>query len=490
LGHDPLEDAAARLRAFARQRLRAPGLVVGLTGPGGWAHQFALGVADAASGQPLQTDALLPIASISKAMTAAALLRELQAGRVDLDAAVHDHLPWLPLPTPYGPIRLRHLLAHTGGIVAGLDASPSPVVEALALGRTTPGWPPGQRHHYSNVAYGLLGLVLERVAGCSYAQAIRRHVLDPCGMTASEAVTTAEAQARAATGHLELADGTFVPAPWVPTTSGAGSTLCTVADLGRFLRALVAGDPALLDPGTREAMLTPALEPRAGEAFGYGLGVEVDTAAGYRRVGHSGDCPGFHGHAHGCTETGVGVVVLCNGPWRRAGSPGDTWVLVDHGLALLRAAVLGLASPPDPPPPADEPDDEAAAARRARELPGELAVLVGTYAAVMPRVSRGRRGWRGWRRSAAATLTGPARHSTPMTRLRRVAMSTSSCRIASVLAPALDSRLRTTLWLYQCRRPSTSTACSGPWPTPPGATSSAGPSPVRRASPSWPSTTP
>jgi hypothetical protein len=56
-------------------------------------------------------------------------------------------------------------------------------------------------------------------------------------MTASEAVTTARAQARAATGHLELDDGTFVPAPWVPTASGAGSTLCTAADLGRFLRA-------------------------------------------------------------------------------------------------------------------------------------------------------------------------------------------------------------------------------------------------------------
>ena len=109
--------------------------------------------------------------------------------------------------------------------------------------------------------------MLERVAGCSYAQAIQRHVLDPCGMTASEAVTTAEAQTRAATGHLEVA-GRFVPAPWVPTASGAGSTLSTAADLGRFLRALITGDPALLDPDTREAMLTPALEPGAEEAFG------------------------------------------------------------------------------------------------------------------------------------------------------------------------------------------------------------------------------
>jgi Beta-lactamase len=68
--HGSLEVAAARLEALARQRLRAPGLVVGLVGPGGWAHQFALGVADVASGRPLQTDALLPIASTLAASSA------------------------------------------------------------------------------------------------------------------------------------------------------------------------------------------------------------------------------------------------------------------------------------------------------------------------------------------------------------------------------------------------------------------------------------
>jgi D-alanyl-D-alanine carboxypeptidase len=151
-----------------------------------------------------------------------ALLREHQAGRVDLDAPVHDLLPWLPLPTPFGPISLRHLLAHTGGIVSGMEGSPSPTLEALALGQTTPGWPPGRRAHYSNVGYAVLGLVLERVAGCSYAEALRRHVLGPCAMTGSEPVTTAAAQARAPTGHLELPDGARVPAPWVPTAAGSG----------------------------------------------------------------------------------------------------------------------------------------------------------------------------------------------------------------------------------------------------------------------------
>jgi Beta-lactamase len=108
----------------------------------------------------------------------------------------------------------------------------------------------------------------------------------------------------------------------VPTTAGSGATLCTAADLGRFLRAVVAGDPPLLEPGTREAMLTLAIPLPEGRRYGYGLGVELDTEAGYRRAGHQGDCPGYHSYAYGCLETGVGVAALANGPGGRTPLPG------------------------------------------------------------------------------------------------------------------------------------------------------------------------
>jgi len=385
-GPGSLEVAAERLEGFARARLALPGMAVGLTGPGGWRHEFAVGVSDVASGRPLAPDALLPVASIGKMLAAVALFREHEEGRLDLDAPVHRYLPWLPLATPFGPITVRHLLGHTAGIVTGLDGSPSPAVEALALAHTPPGWPPGERARYSNVGYAVLGLVLERVAGCSLAEALQRHVLGPCAMTGSEAVTTAEAQARAATGHLELPGGALVPAPWVPTTAASGATLSTVADLGRFLRALLAGDPPLLQPATREAMLAPSVPIPEGKGYGYGHGVELDVAAGYLRVGHQGDCPGYGGDAYGDPETGVGVAALGNGPWRPPSSPGSTWEVVDHGIALLRAAALDQSLPPDPPPAAPEPPDdgEPPPAPSTDGLPATLAALVGTYAAFNP----------------------------------------------------------------------------------------------------------
>ena len=251
-GHGSLEAAAERLAAFAGRRLALPGLAVGLIGPGGWRHELAVGVTDVASGRPLAPDALMPIASIGKADGRGPAPRA-PGGRLDLDAPVHEHLPWLPLATPFGPISVRHLLGHTAGIVSGLEGSPSPYLEALALAHTPPGWPPGERTHYSNVGYAVLGLVLERVAGCSYAEALQRHVLDPCAMTGSEAVTTAEAQARAATGHARLAGGAMVPAPWVPTTAGSGSTSAPPPTS--------AGSSAPWSPATRRCWPRPPARP-------------------------------------------------------------------------------------------------------------------------------------------------------------------------------------------------------------------------------------
>ena len=80
------------------------------------------------------------------------------------------------------------------------------------------------------------------------------------------------------------------------------------------------------------------------------------------------------------------MVALANGPWRSPADPASAWAVVDHGLALLRAAALGLDPPPDPPPVAPDPagDPEPPAEAAAGDLPAELAPLAGTYAAFNP----------------------------------------------------------------------------------------------------------
>ena len=112
--------------------------------------------------------------------------------------------------------------------------------------------------------------------------------------------------------------------------------------------------------------------------------MEIDTEDGYRRVGHQGDCPGYCSYAYGCRDTGVGVVALGNGPWEPPGAS-VAWAVVAHGLALLRAAVLGHEPPPDPPPAvAEPPADEPQPGPPPGDLPADLAPLVGTYAAWNP----------------------------------------------------------------------------------------------------------
>ena len=205
----------------------------------------------------------MPVASIGKAMTAAACC----ASTTPADST------WTPRSTTTCPgCPWRPCPGRSCGICWPTPPGSSAAWKARRRppwrrwpSSTPPGWPLGERASYLNVGYAVLGLVLERGRRLLLRRGHPAPRARPVRHDRPEAVTTAAAQARAATGHLELG-GALVSAPWVPTTAGSGATLCTAADLGRLLRAVVAGDPPLLEPGTREAMLTPAIPlPRGPE---------------------------------------------------------------------------------------------------------------------------------------------------------------------------------------------------------------------------------
>ncbi|MFD8649762.1 serine hydrolase domain-containing protein [Streptomyces mirabilis] len=152
------------------------------------------GVHDLTSGRAADPDALFRAGSTTKVVTAAVVLQLAAEGRVDLGAPVQRYLPGLLSPA-FKPVSVRRLLNHTSGIQAGdgfgdsfEDAyahrfdtlTPRQVVaSAVAKG---PEFRPGGRQHYLNINYTILGMLIEKVTGHSYASEATRRVLRPAGM--------------------------------------------------------------------------------------------------------------------------------------------------------------------------------------------------------------------------------------------------------------------------------------------------------------------
>lgn len=197
---DLVRTLAARVQAA-----QAPGLSWALIANGQVVNMGACGHADLATGAPMQPDSLVSTASVTKTFTGALLMREVERGRCVLDEAAERHLPFAlrhPLH-PQAPMTLRHLLTHTSGLAddgpsylasyaCGDPAEPLGAWLLHALhGEAAQAKPPfhadapGRRHAYSNVGYGLLGLVLERLHGRPFADVLRAELLDPLGMPLS-----------------------------------------------------------------------------------------------------------------------------------------------------------------------------------------------------------------------------------------------------------------------------------------------------------------
>jgi CubicO group peptidase (beta-lactamase class C family) len=349
-----LHEAFDQLDAFIVQMMRmynTPGLALALTDREKLLRVSAYGYADVARGTPVTPETLFEIGSDGKAFTALALLQQAEAGRVDLHAPVSNYLPWFHVPSRYAPITAHHLLAHSAGLIAGSEFATDARYEVWALRETEAAHPPGQRHYYSNVGYKALGLLLERVAGQPYGAIVRRGVLDPLGMTATEPVITHATRPRLAVGYRPLYDDRpphrthpLVPAPWVETDTGDGCLVSTVGDMARYARMLLnrgrGPTGPLISSESFDRMTQPHSTIRPGVSYGYGLVLfDLDGHAALR---HGGDMPGYESAWCADQEAGLAAIVLMNGPL----APG----IPPYAVRLLRAAREQGALPPPPLP--------------------------------------------------------------------------------------------------------------------------------------------
>lgn len=338
----------------------AAGLSISVTDRRRTLFTAGVGYADLAARSPALADTTFQIGSIGKSMTALALLQLVQAGRLDLNAPISTHLPWMALPSRYGPIALRHLLSHTAGLPAGTDFAPAARYEGYALRDTEAAWEPGSRFHYSNTAYKLLGWLLEDVTGLDYAGAIRQRVLEPLGMNSSEPVISHSAWHGMATGYVPLHDDRprrvgdpLIPAHWSEYGVGDGSQVSTAGDMARYARLWLNGGRGemgpVISPALYGQMTAPSITMSRGDvedAYGYGFGIMSHRAGGHHFIGHGGSTVGFRAIMLTDQTDGLGVVILCNG------SGGDLYPAARYALQVAAAARDGLP-PPDAPPLAD-----------------------------------------------------------------------------------------------------------------------------------------
>ncbi|MCG7204397.1 serine hydrolase domain-containing protein [Streptomyces arenae] len=246
------------------------------------------GVRDLATGRAADPDARFRAGSTTKVVTAAAVLALAAQGRIDLGTPVQHYLPGL-FTGAFAPITVRQLLNHTSGIRAGdgwgdsFDAqyahrfdtlTPQQVVRsAVAKG---PEFAPGARQDYLNINYTVLGLLIEKVTGRSYATEVTRLVLRPAGMRDSYFPGT-DPRIRGPHNHgyqkVTRADGTTSlvdVTDWNQADRfAAGDMISTTADLERLLTSLFRG--RIVPPGPQLAEMFTVPAHIAGATYSAGL---------------------------------------------------------------------------------------------------------------------------------------------------------------------------------------------------------------------------
>ena len=294
----PLTDRGRQVRLAVRQAMletRATGCSVAIAQDGRVVFEHGFGYADVEDFSPVRPQTVFRIASISKPITAVAVMQLVEKGKVGLDEDIRRYVP--EFPDKGETITPRQVLAHLSGIRgyrgnewANRDPYSS-VEQALALFAGDPlEHRPGEKYLYSTHAYTLAARLVERVSGVSFPQYLMDNIFRPAGMTSTGPEDLRSIVRWRARGYARDSEGNLVNSAYTDISYkwAGGGLVSTAADLCRFGSALLNGK--LLGPEARETMWE---EQRTldGKGTGYALGWVPGTAAGRPSVAHGGAQP-------------------------------------------------------------------------------------------------------------------------------------------------------------------------------------------------------
>jgi CubicO group peptidase (beta-lactamase class C family) len=355
-------DAAAIdavVRAY-RDATHVPGVAVAVTSGRTVVHTAGYG--RTARGDAVTDRTPMAVASVSKSITALAVMRLVEAGRVRLDEPVRTYLPEFTMADRrVDRITVRHLLNQSSGMSDTTFRSFSgPRVHtlrgAVASMRTARlAADPGERFEYHNPNFQVAARLVEVVGGEPFDGYLRRHVFGPLGMSDSRSADTSDQLPPSGRGHILVA-GHALALPEPPAFgNGSGGVISTARDLARWLVAQHDGGAPVLSP----AGLAETHRAQAGD---YALGWFVGTTrGGAPLISHDGTMLTFTAYQALLPGSGHGIAVMVNArtgyadadalgerlvdlvEGRRAGPPDTSPVWIDVALLALLAVPVLLA---------------------------------------------------------------------------------------------------------------------------------------------------
>lgn len=286
------------------------------------ALEFARGVADLDTGEPIRTDDLIRMGSVTKLYTAAVIHALVRGDELDLDCRAARYLPAGTLDgiANGDTVTLRQLLNHTGGVpdfyddeghtpfdLAHTSLVPADVLEAMHGVPATNA--PGEAYAYSNTGYHILALVAEAASGEAMDTLYRRFVFEPAGLHATqyETLFTANDRIHGYSGEPGTVTDHY---SWLENTGPDGGMLATAADMSALLGALFTETGNLHDIGA--VMLSERVEVSRSEDYGLGVSILKRRRTGEEFHGHTGGIHGYLTIAVHDPQRGVRIVLHIN----------------------------------------------------------------------------------------------------------------------------------------------------------------------------------
>ena len=296
------------------ERLGIPGAVLIVVHDGRVVHVRGYGVTDFTTmGETSPDQTVFGVSSISKVVTAIAVMQLVESGSVALDDAVSDHVPGVDVNGGFGaPVTIRHLLTHTAGfddLTIGVSARSADEVRVLGeylSDRMPPRVePPGQVTNYSNHAYALAGHLVELRSGLSFSDYVARNIFVPLNMNRSsfaqplpEALEGGRAEGYTSGGAEVVPRIFFNDAP-------ASALFTTATDMARLMNALLS-ETSVLASESLDTLLARHFSNHP-DLPGVALGLRERIDNGFRVLEHGGDWQDYSSQLLIAPELGLGL---------------------------------------------------------------------------------------------------------------------------------------------------------------------------------------